>query len=117
VNDDEIRQSARGMALSWLGEWALMMRSDQPPDTQGLDAHSRIVDRHIDELLTIRAGLAESWGWPEPPQPFPFQERADEAADLDLEPPPSAATIASVMAIVDAPYRPGLDARFDEDEL
>lgn len=73
MTDDEIRQSARGMVLSWIAELALMLRTDQPPDTAGLDAHSRIVDRHIDQLLTIRAGLAERWGWPAPPDPFPFE--------------------------------------------
>lgn len=42
----------------------------------------------------------------------------DELIDLGNgdEPPPSAATIASVMAVVDAPYRPGADFAFiDED--
>jgi hypothetical protein len=42
------------------------------------------------------------------------REEPDEIAP-DLEPAPSAATIASVMAIVDAPYQPGLDVRFEED--
>lgn len=42
------------------------------------------------------------------------REDAEEVVP-DLEPPPSAATIASVMAIVDAPYQPGLDVRFEED--
>lgn len=42
------------------------------------------------------------------------REEPEEVAP-DLEPAPSAETIASVLAIVDAPYRPGLDARFEED--
>lgn len=71
--DESVRESARGMVLSWLGEWALMLRIDQPPDAQGLDAYSRVVDRHIDELLTIRAKLGVEWGWPEQPAPFPFE--------------------------------------------
>lgn len=83
MTDDEIRQSARGMVLSWIGELALMLRTDQPPDTAGLDAYSRIVDRHIDQLLTIRAGLAEAWGWPAPADPFPF-----DRPELRQEPPP-----------------------------
>jgi hypothetical protein len=42
----------------------------------------------------------------------------DELIDLGNgdEPPPSAATIASVMAVVDAPYRPGTDFVLIEDE-
>jgi hypothetical protein len=42
------------------------------------------------------------------------REEPEEVAP-DLEPAPSAATIAGVMAIVDAPYQPGLDVRFEED--
>jgi len=75
MTDAEIRESARGMMLSWLGEWALMMRADQSEDSKGLDGYNRVVDRHIDEILTVRAELAESWGYPSPPAPFPFQER------------------------------------------
>jgi hypothetical protein len=42
----------------------------------------------------------------------------DELIDLGNgdEPPPSAATIASVMAVVDAPYRPGTDFVLIEDD-
>lgn len=72
----QVQESARGMVLSWLGEWALMMRSDQTEDSKGLDAYERVIDRHIDELLRIRAELAASWGYPAPPAPFPFQERS-----------------------------------------
>lgn len=75
MTDQEIRDSARGMVLSWIGETALMLRADQSPDQAGLDAAERIVDRHIDEILTIRADLAARWGYPAPPDPFPFQER------------------------------------------
>lgn len=80
MTDDEIRDSARGMVLSWLAEWALMIRVDQTPDQQGLDAHNRIADRHVDALLDIRRDLAQSWGWPSPPPPFPFQERRSASA-------------------------------------
>lgn len=79
MTDDEITTSARGMILSWLAEHALMLRADQPPDQQGLDAHSRIVDRHIDHILTVRADLAAAWGYPPPPDPFPFQEHQPAA--------------------------------------
>jgi len=78
VTDDEIRESARGMIISWLGEWALMLRADQTPDQHGLDAQNRVIDRHIDHILSVRATLAELWDWPKPPPPFPFQERADD---------------------------------------
>jgi hypothetical protein len=74
VTNDEIRDSARGMALSWFGEWALMLRADQTEDQRGLDGYERIIERHIDELLRIRAALAEIWGYPVPPLPFPFPE-------------------------------------------
>lgn len=79
MTDDEILASARGLVLDWLGEWALMLRVDQTPDQQGMDAHNRIADRHIDHLLDIRADLAKQWGWPPPPPPFPFQERQEIA--------------------------------------
>lgn len=75
MTDEEIQESARGIILSWMGEWALMMRVDQTPDQQGLDAHNRIMDRHIDCILSERATLADLWGYPPPPAPFPFQER------------------------------------------
>lgn len=74
MTDDEIRDSARGMVLSWLAEWALMLRSDQTSDQQGVDAYERVTDRHIDCLLDIRTDMAQRWGWPKPPSPFPFQE-------------------------------------------
>lgn len=73
MTDEEIRESARGIVLSWLGEWALMMRVDQSPDQRGADARERITDRHVDQLLTIRADLAAAWGYPPPPPPFPLQ--------------------------------------------
>jgi hypothetical protein len=38
----------------------------------------------------------------------------DEVSPM-LEPAPSAETIAGVLAIVDAPYQPGLDVRFEDD--
>lgn len=73
MTTDEVRESARGMVLSWLAEWALMLRTDQSPDAAGCDPH-RVVDRHVDELLAIRGELAAGWGYPAPPAPFPFQE-------------------------------------------
>jgi hypothetical protein len=74
MTDDEVRESARGMIISWLGEWALMLRVDQTPDQLGLDAQNRVIDRHIDYILSVRATMAELWEWPEPPLPFPFPE-------------------------------------------
>lgn len=79
MTDEEIVESARGIVLSWLAEWALMLRVDQTPDQRGLDAHNRIAARHVDALLDIRRELAESWGWLPPPAPFPFQERDEPA--------------------------------------
>lgn len=80
MTDDEIRDSARGMVLGWIAECALMLRVDQPPDQQGLDAYARIVDRHIEALLDIRRDLALSWGWPGPPAPFPFPDSSGAVA-------------------------------------
>lgn len=77
MTDDEIIESARGMVISWLGEWALMLRVDQTPDQLGLDAQNRVIDRHIDYILSVRATLARLWNWPPPPSPFPFQEHAE----------------------------------------
>lgn len=80
MTDDEVRHSARGIALSWFAEWALMLRADQSEDSRGLDGYEHVVERHITELLTIRAKLAAEWGYPPPPEPFPFPEAVGLAA-------------------------------------
>lgn len=72
MTDDEIVASARGMVIDWLGEWALMLRVDQTPDQLGLDAQNRVIDRHIDFILSFRAAIAQMWDWPKLPDPFPF---------------------------------------------
>lgn len=73
MTDEEVRESARGMVLSWLAEWALMLRSDQSPDAAGCDP-DRTVERHLAEILSIRGEMAARWGYPPPPLPFPFPE-------------------------------------------
>lgn len=82
MTDDEVIKSARGMILSWLGEWALMLRVDQTPDQLGLDAQNRVIERHIDYILSVRATMAKLWDWPPPPPPFPFQERTEDRTGL-----------------------------------
>jgi hypothetical protein len=81
------------------GRFGLII-SDRPGEIADLEAHAV-----LDALAAAGRVLPEG-------------ASDDELIDLGNgdEPPPSAATIASVMAVVDAPYRPGTDFVLIEDD-